>query len=449
MYFLSFFGAFSPSTFLPIYKHNPRRIMAKSRSTQQLETIEKTVSYAADQGIIHLLVEDQVANGRTVQIKGKELVNFGSCSYLGIELHPRIKAGAIDAVHRYGSQFASSRAYLSAALYGEAEELLQQIFPHPLILAPSLTLGHLSNLPVLIEDEDAVIMDHQVHASLGMAMHQLRSRGVKIEMIRHSHIGMLENRIRKLKDTHRKIWYLADGIYSMFGDFAPLDELKVLLDTYEQFHLYIDDAHGSGWMGEKGCGSVFSRLPYHPRMYVTASLAKSFATAGGVLIYPDEASRRKVRVCGGTLIFSGPIQPPLLGAAIASLRLHLSDELPPLQAALRERIAYFNLQAEEKGIPLFSESKAPVGFISVGTPAVGYNMVRRLMRLGFYTNLAVYPSVPYKNTGLRLAINNHLRFEDIDRLLDHIAAELPLALAEENYSIEEVYKAFNHQLERV
>lgn len=434
-----------PSSFISSnpYIINPGFIMAKSRSAQQLETVEKTVSLAADLGLIHLTAEDEAANGRSVHLDGQSLINFGSCSYLGLELDARIKASTVDAVQRYGSQFASSRAYLSVGLYEEAQELLQQIFGLPLILAPSLTLGHLSNLPVLIGEEDVVIMDHQVHASVGMALHHLRTRGIKIELIRHSNMDMLEARIKKLKDRHQKIWYLADGIYSMFGDFAPMDRLTELLNTYEQLHLYIDDAHGSGWMGEHGRGSVLSRLPHHPRMYVTASLAKSFATAGGVLLYPDEASRKKVRVCGETMIFSGPIQPPLLGAAIGSMKIHLSEELPGLQADLRRRIAFFNAMAHEKGIPLFSESQAPIGFISVGTPEVGYNMVRRLMNRGYYTNLAVYPSVPYKQTGLRIAINNHLSFQDIASLIGAIAVELPKALEEENYSMQEVFQAFH------
>ena len=420
--------------------------MSTSRTIQTLKTTHETVSKAAAEGLIHLVAEDTVANGRTVMLKGKEYINFGSCSYLGLELDPRIKAGTIDAVERYGSQFASSRAYLSVGLYEEAEALLSKIYNRPLILAASLTLGHMSTLPVLVGDNDVLIMDHQVHASVNMAVSQLRNRGIKVEMIRHSNMDMLESRIKKLKENYDKIWYLADGIYSMYGDFAPIDRLKELLDTYEQFHLYIDDAHGSGCIGENGCGFVHTELPYHPRMFLTCSLAKSFATAGGVLIFPDEESRQLVRTCGGTLIFSGPIQPPMLGAAIASIKIHLSDELPALQSKLRNRIASFNYLAEKYQLPIFSESTSPVCFINVGTPQVGYNMVKRVMNEGFYLNLAVYPSVPYKNTGLRLAINNHLSLEDIEKIISVMAEQLPLALEEESSNMEDVYKAFGMKL---
>ncbi|MEM7515170.1 MAG: aminotransferase class I/II-fold pyridoxal phosphate-dependent enzyme, partial [Bacteroidota bacterium] len=367
--------------------------MASTRSEQHLETVERNISTAAKEGLIHLVAEDEIANGRTVTVHGQELINFGSCSYLGLELDSRIKAGAIDAIHRYGSQFASSRAYLSVKLYQDLEQKLEAMFRRPIILAPSLTLGHQSSIPVLVGDNDAVILDHQVHASVQMAIQPLKQRGVKIEMIRHSNMEMLENRIQKLQESYDKIWYFADGIYSMYGDYAPMEDLTSLLLKYESFHLYIDDAHGSGCMGPKGTGYVNEHLPYHPRLFLTASLAKSFAVAGGVLVFPDHESRDKVRKCGNTLIFSGPIHPPMLGASLASVDIHMGPDLPSLQEKLRKRIAYFNHYANEKGVPLFSESTSPVCFINVGMPEVGFNMVKRLKRQGYYTNLAVYPSV--------------------------------------------------------
>lgn len=416
--------------------------MSKSKTAQTLTAIDKSVTKASEMGLIHLTAEDYASNGRTITVNGEELINFGSCSYLGIELDETLKQGAIDAILRHGTQFASSRAYVSVGLYQEAEDLLEKMFKRPLILGASVTHGHLSNLPVLVGDNDVVILDHQVHATVQMAANQLKLRGIKVEMIRHSNMEMLENRIKKLTGSYDKIWYMADGIYSMYGDFAPLKELKVLLDTYEDFHLYIDDAHGAGIFGESGTGFVHRELPYHERMYLILGLAKSFAGAGSVMLYPDEESRRKVRTCGSTMIFSGPLQPAQLGATIASLKLHMGPRLPELQASLRNRIAYFNMKAEELNIPLFFESNSPICFINVGLPEVGYNLIQRIMRGGFYANLAVYPSVPLKNTGIRVALTNHLSFKDIDALLHLIARELPVALKEENSSMEDVYRAF-------
>ncbi len=143
--------------------------MASTRSEQHLETVERNISTAIKEGLIHLDAEDKVANGRTVTVNGEELINFGLCSYLGLEFDPRIKEGAIDAIHRYGSQFSTSRAYMSVGLYQELEQELQNMFRRPVVVAPSTTLGHLSAIPVLVGENDVVILDHQVHASVQMA----------------------------------------------------------------------------------------------------------------------------------------------------------------------------------------------------------------------------------------------------------------------------------------
>jgi 7-keto-8-aminopelargonate synthetase-like enzyme len=414
----------------------------KTRHEQILDTVDEVISISSNLGITQLKVEDDELNGRTIKVKGKDVVNFGSCSYLGLEKNPKIIDGVVDAVKKYGSQFSSSRTYASVTLYTEAESLLEEIFERPVLLAPTVTLGHLSNIPVLIGDRDAVILDIQVHACVQTATQLVKARGVHVELIRHNRIDILEERINELKNKYEKIWYMADGVYSMFGDFLPINELYRLLDSYPQFHLYVDDAHGTGWIGKNGVGYVLSQKTMHERLYLVAGLAKSFAACGGVLIFPNERARNKVKNCGGTFIFSGPIQPPMLGAIIASAKLHLSSELKHYQNELQKRVDYFVETCKSFNLPLIGESNSPIFFIGVGKPGVGYNMVTRVMNKGFYINLSVFPSVPYKNTGLRIPLTVNHTFEDIYNLLSIIADQLPFALKDNGSSMEDIQKAF-------
>ena len=113
----------------------------------------------------------------------------------------------------------------------------------------------------------------------------------------------------------------------MHGDVAPLGDLQQLAARYEQLHLYLDDAHGVSWSGRHGRGYVLGNGRIPPRTVIAASLSKGFAGGGGALIFPDKETARLVRTCGGPLIFSGPLQPALLGANIASARIHLSPEI--------------------------------------------------------------------------------------------------------------------------
>ncbi|MEM9821310.1 MAG: aminotransferase class I/II-fold pyridoxal phosphate-dependent enzyme [Bacteroidota bacterium] len=412
-------------------------------ATSSVDVINQVVQKGANLGVGHVITQDQVLNGRNIKIKNETLINFASCSYLGLEIDPRLKSAALDAVMRYGTQFSSSRAFISLGLYEELESLMSELFGYPTLMAPTTTLGHMSNLPIFIKSKDAVILDHQVHASVQNTVKMVKENGVKVEIIRHNRTDYLEERIKKLKANHRKIWYMADGVYSMFGDGAPVEDLYELMNRHPQFHVYFDDAHGMSWTGQHGKGYVLNRIPYHPQMILITSLTKSFGTQGGAMVYFDEKQKALVKNCGSTLMFSSPIVPSTLGASIASAKIHLSNELPKLQKELRERMRYFVDLAHELDLPIVgAEYQTPIYYIGLGTPEITYRLAKRLMRAGFFASVAVYPSVPYNNTGLRFTINRHLTFEDIKTVLHTLSAELDKALERGNLSKEKILRSF-------
>lgn len=409
---------------------------------EQLNILDTMVTDAVTHGIAHITIDNTPLDGRIIDINGKHTINFGSCSYLGLETDHRLKEAAINAVDRYGTQFSSSRVYTSVPLYTELEELLSQIFEAPALVAPTTSLAHIAALPVLIDSNDAIIYDQQVHASVQTAMKILQSQKIYTEILRHNRVDLLPERIETLRKKYKKIWYLADGVYSMFGDLAPMNELKRLLDKYEQFNLYIDDAHGMGWIGKHGKGMALDKLPFHERMIVALSMAKGFGAGGGILVFPNRELMRKVRTCGGPMIFSGPIQPATLGAAIASAKIHLSNEITILQDELKKRQHYCNTLLSEYELPIFSLSDAPIRFIGMGLPKVAQNMIGRLIKNGFYTNNAVFPAVPMKRAGVRFTITNHQSLDDIKHLIQAMAHHFPKVMEEENTSLEEIEKAF-------
>ena len=108
-------------------------------------------------GFLTVAVDTSSEEKNIINIDGKPVVHFGSCSYLGLEFDERLKQGAIDAINTSGTQFSSSRAYLSVSHYGEFEQLLNQIFDAHCIITPTTTLGHISAIPILVNDDDAVI----------------------------------------------------------------------------------------------------------------------------------------------------------------------------------------------------------------------------------------------------------------------------------------------------
>ena len=118
---------------------------------ERLAILDEVLTEAAGKGLLQLSPDDAgPLDGRTLSLNGREVVSFGSCSYLGLELDPRMKQATIDAVLRYGTQFSSSRGYLSSPQYIELEALLSEMFGGHVLVTPTTSLGHLSVLPVLV-----------------------------------------------------------------------------------------------------------------------------------------------------------------------------------------------------------------------------------------------------------------------------------------------------------
>ncbi len=407
-----------------------------------IETVDQIATYAKEKGIVHLSTQDDALNGNIIRIDNKEVVNYGSCSYLGLEFHPKINKAAKKAIDDYGTQFSASRAYISPKYYDELEEKMDEIFNAKTIVTPTTTLGHIAAIPVLVAPDDAVILDHQVHNSVQTAVQLVKAKGTHVEMIRHNRMDMLEERVRKLKEKHSKIWYMADGIYSMYGDLTPVDEVYELMNKHKELYYYVDDAHGMSCYGKNGRGYVLGNREIHKKMILATSFAKAFATGGGLLVFPTKELAQKVRNCGGPLLSSGPMQPSALGAAVAMADMHLSGEIKEYQEKLHENIKYTNLLLKKYGLPNMGEPISPIFFVAVSLPKVGYNLIERLLNDGYYLNIGIFPTVPIKNTGVRFTITGLHTFEQIASMVKAMAYHYPIALEEEGFTLEQVYKAF-------
>jgi 7-keto-8-aminopelargonate synthetase-like enzyme len=346
-----------------------------------------------------------------------------------------------DAVQRYGTQFSSSRSYVSAPAYAELEALLEDVFGRPVVVAPTTSLGHLAALPVLVGSSDAVLIDAHVHHSVQVAAAQLRAEGVRSELVWHNRLDLAQERIEELARTHRRVWYLADGVYSMSGEVAPLDGFAQLLDRHEALHLYIDDSHGVGWSGTHGRGPALERLGAHDRVVAALSLNKSFAAAGGAIAVADREQQRLIRTCGGPMIFSGPIQPPMLGAALASARIHLSEELEDRQLALAERMELCDELMGDAGFRRGARPLTPIRTVQIGAPQVAERAAAALLERGFLASLATYPAVARNRCGLRVSITLHQTEADIRSLVDALDEVVPLDARATTRALEPVARA--------
>ncbi|TRX59551.1 aminotransferase class I/II-fold pyridoxal phosphate-dependent enzyme [Fulvivirga sp. M361] len=417
--------------------------MAKIRHNNIIDTVDEVFTLAKETGSLHLYADDEPLNGRTLSIQGKRVLHFGTCGYLGLEHHPKIKDGAIKAIQRYGTQFPMSKTYVSNPLYEELESLIEDMYQAPVVISKNCTLSHLATIPTVIRNSDLVILDHQVHTSVQDAVKKLLSRGVVVEMIRHSNLEMLEERVKKQRGKFDKIWYMADGVYSMYGDLAPVKELMALSDKYDELYLYLDDAHGMSWDGKHGTGYVMGQMgTLHHKTILTSTMGKAFGACGGLTLFPNKEWHRKVKTFGGPLTFSVQMEPPILGAAVESAKIHLSPEIVSLQNELQKKISYANSLISNTDLPMISSNVSPIFYIGTGTMAMGNLLIKELIKDGIYINLAPFPGVPAKNTGTRVTVSNSNTLEDIEIMVDKLQYHFDASLREVRLTRTKIWEAF-------
>ncbi|MBF4473070.1 aminotransferase class I/II-fold pyridoxal phosphate-dependent enzyme [Flavobacterium sp. HJJ] len=417
--------------------------MAKIKHNNFIDTVDEIFTGAKNEGVLHLYAENTALSGRTIQIKGREMFHFGTTGYLGLEQDDRLKEASIEAIRKYGTQFPLSKSYISNPLYAELETKIELMYGIPPIITKNSTLGHIAVIPTIVRDEDGVILDHQVHWSVQNACQTLKLRGIPVEMIRHSNLEMLEHQIKKLASKCNKIWYMADGVYSMFGDYAPILELMELSKKYPQLHLYFDDVHGMSWKGKNGTGYVVSVLKELPdNVMIMGTLSKTFGASGAVFLCSNERIREKIKIFGGPLTFSAQLEPAAVAAGIASADIHLSSEIQLLQKELKEKIDYCNELLSKTNLPIIVQNDSPVFFLGTAMPLTTYKLVQNLFQEGFFVNPAIYPAVPVKNTGIRITLSRHNQKEEIKALVEAMEKHLPMVLEETENSLYKIHKAF-------
>lgn len=389
-----------------------------------IELIERSIGEAASEKAMMLIAGASPYEGSTVEVEGQPRLNFGSCSYLGLETRPELVQGVVSAVQRYGTQFPFAQPFLKCPLYEELESLLGRMTEGHALVTPSTTLGHIAALPVLVGMGDALLVDQFAHASIFTAAKLIR--GAHTEILPHNRLDMLAERIEALSKVHGTVWYALDGLYSMRGDFAPLAALLEMLHAFPTLHLYIDDAHCTSWTGQHGRGHALDSIRHRERVVVALSLNKAFSAAGGALIFPSAGLKDRVRLAGGPMLFSGGIQPPMLGAAVASARLHVTPEFVDLQRRLLARIRRVHELAETLNVPFASDDLTPIAFIPCGRHKVTFALCHAMRRRGVYIAPAVFPGVPYHKSGLRLTMSLHNSDADADQVMAALSEEIGL-----------------------
>ncbi|MBL7723636.1 MAG: aminotransferase class I/II-fold pyridoxal phosphate-dependent enzyme [Chitinophagaceae bacterium] len=376
-----------------------------------------------------------------IDINNHTVISFGSSSYLGLHKDRRLIDAGIEAMQKYGILYSSSRSYTYLSMHNELEALMAQMFNKPVLATIQTTMAHFSAMQLLMLPGHGAIIDMQAHATLQNMILLPRALGLKVETILHNDLNMLEAKIKRMQGICKKIWYIADGVYSMYGDTAPMHELMQLLDKYENLYIYFDDAHGMSWDGINGTGFIWKHLVTgHERIVLATSLGKGFGLGGGALICPNQEVKDMMLRAGGSVVFCTQLPVQMLGSGIAAAKIHLTNEINALQDKLKSNIDYFIQLAKKFKLPVIDFTCTPIFFIHCGSQQFGLTLCERLIKNGFYVNVGIYPAVGPKNTGLRISLTALHTKQEITNLVNAIVIQMNILMEEYGLTINDLEK---------
>ncbi|MDP2409664.1 MAG: 8-amino-7-oxononanoate synthase [Pseudolabrys sp.] len=350
------------------------------------------------------LTETMREDGIWVERGGKRLLSFSCNDYLNFTQHPAIKQAAIAAIERYGAGSGASRLVTgNHPLYSELETRLAQVKKTE--AAVVFGSGYLANagiIPVLIGRDGLVLVDELAHACL-FAGAQL-SRGTVITF-RHNDVDHARELLRAHRAAHDLALVVTDGVFSMDGDLAPLDDLLAVANEYDAW-LMSDDAHGLGVVGG-GRGSSFAGNTHVAVPLQMGTLSKAIGAYGGYLCASApvvDLIRNRAR----TLVYSTGLPPSAVAASIAALDL---IEREPAYAVLPVQKAKAFTQAT--GLP---DAQSPIVPVIIGAEEATLAASQMLAEEGFLAAAIRPPTVAPGTARLRLTFTAQHPDDQIARL---------------------------------
>lgn len=363
------------------------------------------------------LVVEEIGLNRKIRIEGQEVTNFGSDSFLGLDQDERVCQAVIRGIHRWGSHNGASRAFASVQANIDAEDKLARwLGTEAVLIYPSVTLANMGAIPGLLSRQDLLVVDEHAHNSIQEGAKIAKANGVPVATFSHCDPAALEKVLRGEK--YRCAVVAIDGVYSMTGELPPLAELNAVALRHNAV-LYVDDAHGTGILGEHGRGTVLEALHNYDNTFVIGSLSKGFSCAGGFIGCTEEL-KLLLKMRSNTYIFGGPVPPAYLDAICTVCDILMSDEYEQIIGRLRYNLTRFTTGAAKLGLAVMG-GMSPIISVLVGDEADTLTAGRFLFEQGFYVQSVTFPAVPYHAGVLRIQINaNHL-VESVDGLLDALA----------------------------
>jgi glycine C-acetyltransferase len=381
--------------------------------TDKFDFIRADVASLREAGLfIHLRVMGSPADAWMV-VDGKRVLNFCTNNYLGLANHPRMKEAARQAIEKWGVGPAAVRSIAGTQdLHVELERRLAEFKGvEDSLYVQSGFLANQAALPPLVGrdratgEQDVIFSDRLNHASI---IDGARLAGAKIVVYDHCDARDAEAKIKENLPQYRRGLLVTDGVFSMDGDIAPLDQLYEVAEKYGLMTM-VDDAHGEGVLG--GGKGIVHHFGLQGKFDVEiGTLSKAFGVVGGVIAGKKivvDYLRQKAR----PFLFSSAVTPPDTAACLAAV--DLLEESSELVDKLWSNTEYFKKAMVELGFDT-GQSETPIVPVMLGEAPLAKEFSRKLFENGVFAMALGFPTVPQGKARIRVMNTAAHSQEDLD-----------------------------------
>jgi glycine C-acetyltransferase len=333
--------------------------------------------------------------GADIRVAQGHVLNLCANNYLGLANHPAIVQAARKGLETYGYGMASVRFICGTQdLHKQLEQAISEFLgTEDSILYSSCFDANGGLFEVLLDEQDAVISDALNHASLIDGIRLCKAKRFRYA---HSNMAELEARLQESSDCRLRL-IATDGVFSMDGDLAKLDQIVELAERYDAA-VVVDDSHATGVLGPKGRGTpahfgVADRIEI-----VTSTLGKTLGGATGGYTSGKAEVVELLRQRSRPYLFSNALPPPVAVGALCALDLVKQGDR--LRESIRANAAFFREQLASLGFRLVP-GEHPIIPVMLGDAILAASMAEALLKEGVYVVGFSYPVVPLGQARIR------------------------------------------------
>jgi len=343
-------------------------------------------------------------------VDGKEMIMLSANNYLNLTTHPKVVQASIDATRKYGAGSGSVRAIAGTLdIHIQAEKAAARFkgVESALIYSAGYT-ANVGLIPTLVRGKDDLIISDELNH--GSIIDGVRLTKASRAVYQHNDVGALERVLQENKDSERKL-IITDGVFSMDGDIAPLDEITKIAEEYDAM-VFVDDCHGEGVLG--GGKGIVAHFGLQGRVdFEIGSYSKAMGVQGGILAGSEDVRTHALNHSRSWLL-SGS-QPPGVAAAQKAAVEVLMEE-PEHVRRLWENTDYFREQLNSIGFDT-GNSETPIIPVMCGEGKLAQDLSNSLRNSGVLVGAIVFPMVSRDKARVRTQMSSGLSRDDLDTVL--------------------------------